>query len=126
MTISAFDQNEAVHLSIAEMGRKYCVTARALRFYEEKNVINPLRCGRARRYRPDDCRRLALILNAKGLGFTLEEIREMIPAFEGHTSSDTLALTRQRCLDQIRHLDKQRAKIDAAIIALEALAEKAR
>jgi len=108
-------------LTITEVCRKYSVTARALRFYESKSLLTPLRYGLARRYRPEDCHRLVLILKAKAFGFTLGEIARMFGVGNAELAPHAMELTRQKCRDQIQWLQSERARIDAAIIELQAL-----
>jgi DNA-binding transcriptional MerR regulator len=104
-------------LSIREMAEEFNVTARALRFYESKGLLSPLRDGVTRVYRPADRQHLALILKGRKLGFTLAEIAQMIDARNGRASRQSLKLTRQKCLDQIAMFEQQIND------SLEALAE---
>ena len=51
----------------------------AIRFYEERGLVAPLRnAGGQRRFRPSDIRRLSFVLIAQQLGFSLEEIIESL------------------------------------------------
>ena len=54
------------------------MTTRTLRFYEQQGLIDPLRRGRTRLYRPADRTRLKLILRGRRLGFSLSEIRDIV------------------------------------------------
>jgi DNA-binding transcriptional MerR regulator len=98
--------------TIGELSREFGVTLRALRFYENKGLISPHRDGLSRLYSPGDRTRLALILKGKKLGFTLGEIRQMIAAEEGDADSETLTLSREKCLEQIELLRRQKAEIE--------------
>jgi len=62
------------HLTIGEVARRFDMTLRALRFYESKGLLRPLRDGQTRFYAPRDLVRVELILKGKQLGFTLTEI----------------------------------------------------
>src|SRR5579872_5168789 len=84
-------------LTIREVARQFGITLRALRFYEAKRLIAPLRRGATRLYRRNDCERLTLILAGRRLGFTLAEIRDLLGKPEGKT----LHLTREQCVAQI-------------------------
>ena len=101
--------------TIGELSREFGVTLRALRFYENKGLISPRRDGLARLYSPGDRTRLALILKGKKLGFTLGEIRQMIAAEEGEADTKTLALSREKCLEQIELLQKQKAELEEGL-----------
>jgi len=68
--------------SIADLAREFEITTRTIRFYEDRGLITPIREGQRRIYRPRDRVRLQLILRGKRLGFSLEEIREMIDLYD--------------------------------------------
>jgi DNA-binding transcriptional MerR regulator len=101
--------------TIGELSREFGVTLRALRFYENKGLIAPHREGLSRLYSQGDRTRLALILKGKKLGFTLGEIRQMIAAEEGDADAKTLGLSREKCLEQIELLKKQKEEIEEGL-----------
>src|SRR5215212_10005592 len=98
--------------TIGELSREFGVTLRALRFYENKGLISPQRDGLNRLYSLGDRNRLALILKGKKLGFTLGEIREMIAIEEGKADSQALTMSREKCLEQIELLKRQKVEIE--------------
>jgi DNA-binding transcriptional MerR regulator len=104
--------------TIGELSREFGVTLRALRFYENKGLISPQREGLSRLYSAGDRTRLALILKGKKLGFTLGEIRQMIAAHEGDGDNKTLSLSREKCLEQIELLKRQKAEIEDGLAEL--------
>src|SRR3954467_9369342 len=62
-------------LPISEVSRRSGVAASALRFYEERGLIESERAGSGhRRYAPPVLRRIAFIVFAQRVGLTLEEI----------------------------------------------------
>ena len=69
-------------LGIAELAREFDVTTRTIRFYEDKGLLSPARKKQRRVYAPRDRVRLRLIMRGKRLGFSLEEIREMIDLYD--------------------------------------------
>jgi DNA-binding transcriptional MerR regulator len=101
--------------TIGELSREFGVTLRALRFYENKGLISPQRDGLSRLYSQGDRTRLALILKGKKLGFTLGEISQMIAVEEGEADSNALTLSREKCLEQIELLKKQKAEIEEGL-----------
>jgi DNA-binding transcriptional MerR regulator len=105
-------------LSIREMAEAFDVTPRALRFYESKGLLRPMRDKGARAYGPADQQHLALILKGRRLGFTLAEIAQMIDARNGRASRQALKLTRQKCLDQIAMFERQIKDALAAVAEL--------
>ena len=72
----------------------------------------------SRLYSQGDRTRLALILKGKKLGFTLGEIRQMIAAEEGEADPKTLTLSREKCLEQIELLERQKAEIEEGLSEL--------
>jgi DNA-binding transcriptional MerR regulator len=107
--------------TIGEVAEQFAVSPRALRFYESKGLMSPLREDGARLYRKKDRERLALILKAKKFGFTLTEIREMIRAQEGRAVGPALMLTRKKCGEQIDLLEQQMEEISQALAELRRL-----
>jgi len=107
-----------VAFTIGELSREFGVTLRALRFYENKGLISPHRDGLSRLYSQGDRTRLALILKGKKLGFTLGEIRQMIAAEEGDADRNALSLSREKCLEQIEMLERQKAEIEEGLSEL--------
>ncbi len=109
---------EHENLTISEIAAKFDVTPRALRFYESKGLLKPAREGRGRIYRRADQQHLGLILKGRKLGFTIAEIGGMIAAEEGHASPRSLRMTREKCQEQIAHLERQLAETTDAVAEL--------
>lgn len=65
-----------------DLRKEFGVTARALRFYQVKGLLNPERKGLARNYDRRDRARLALILKCKRFGLTLQEIRSLLDVYD--------------------------------------------
>lgn len=105
-------------LTIGEMAQTFGMTPRALRFYEDKGLLSPRRVGAARLYSPADRERLALVLKAKGLGFTLGEIRQILAEPDDATASGALSISRRQCFEQIKHLEHRKREIEAALAEL--------
>ena len=64
--------------TIRQLGKEFGLTARAIRHYEEMGLLAPARRGLSRLYSENDRKRLRLILRGRRLGFSLEEIGEML------------------------------------------------
>lgn len=102
--------------TISDLCAEFDVTARALRFYEEEQLIAPERRGTQRIYSHRDRARLAWILRGKRVGFSLGEIREMIDLYDvGEGREVQRRVTIERCRDRIALLEGQKRDIDAAI-----------
>jgi DNA-binding transcriptional MerR regulator len=105
-------------LTISQVADKFGLTPRALRFYESKGLLAPAREGRGRIYTQDDQRHLTLILKGRKLGFTIAEIGQMIAAETGHAVPQSLTMTREKCLEQIEHLESQLRETNEALTEL--------
>jgi DNA-binding transcriptional MerR regulator len=101
--------------TIGEVSKEFSITLRALRFYESKGLITPLRQGAQRLYSAGDRARIGLILSAKELGFTLAEISGMLA--ENGADSE-LTLQPETLLRQIAFMERQHSAIEAALAAL--------
>jgi DNA-binding transcriptional MerR regulator len=118
--IDTVDEAGRDSYSITDLSAEFSVTARALRFYEDEGLIAPSRRGIARIYSKRDRARLAWILRAKRVGFSLSDIREMIDLYDlGDGRKTQREVTIEMCRDRIAFLKGQRADIDSSIEELE-------
>ena len=112
--------SERQEYSIGEMCDSFGVTARALRFYEDEQLIAPERRGTARIYSERDRARLTWILRGKRVGFSLNDIREMLDLYDlGDQQQTQLRVTLERCKQRIAALRRQKDDIDATISELD-------
>ncbi len=107
-------------LTIGEMCAAYQVTARTLRFYEQKELIQPRREGAHRLYDRRARARLQLILRGKRFGFSLEDIRQLLNMYERDgTNAAQLARTHELAVARLAQMEAQRAELDVAIAELK-------
>ncbi|SDY12731.1 transcriptional regulator, MerR family [Citreimonas salinaria] len=107
-------------MTIREMCDAFDVTPRTLRFYEQKELLFPIREGQKRLFTRRDRARLKLILRGKRFGFSLEEIRQLLDLYhvgdQQRTQIEKTYRVAQQRLDDLR---SQRQQIDQAIRDLE-------
>ncbi|MBK0399963.1 MerR family DNA-binding transcriptional regulator [Limibaculum sp. M0105] len=107
-------------MTIGEMCRAFDVTPRALRFYEQKELLNPIREGQNRFYTPRDRARLKLILRGKRFGFSLAEIRDLLELYHlGDGQITQLSATLEAAERHHADLTAKRDELATAITELE-------
>ncbi len=112
---------------IAELAREFNITTRTIRFYEDKNLLLPERQGQRRVYGSRDRVRLRLIMRGKRLGFSLDEIREMIDMYDDDPSEIAqLKLFLAKISERKSVLTQQQADIAAILNELDKLESESR
>ncbi|MEZ5952814.1 MAG: MerR family DNA-binding transcriptional regulator [Hyphomonas sp.] len=112
-SISAADSRT---YTISELAREFGVTPRALRFYEDKDMLHPARDGMMRVYSNRDRARLTIIVRLKRLGLPLADIREILDLYamnDGKRAQTKMML--QKFQKQVKELEVQREDIDTAL-----------
>ncbi len=112
--------------TVSELAREFNLTARAIRFYEDKGLLSPRRVGTTRAYSGEDRVRLQRILCGKRLGFSLREIGEWLDLCEAAQAA-TMDGSRQahpllaKLRRRLAELDRQRTDLDGIIAELRAI-----
>jgi DNA-binding transcriptional MerR regulator len=105
--------------TIRDLAKEFGVSARTLRFYEEKGLVNPRREGQDRLYSRRDRARLKYVMMGKCVGFSLDEIREMLDLYDvGDRQVTQLKVAHDKFGERIARLQRQRDEIDRAIAEL--------
>ena len=115
--------------TIGDLARELAVSTRTIRYYEERGLLRPQRTTNTqqRLYTPGDRVRLKLLLRARGLGFRLDDIRELFEIYDA-THDERLQGQRLRQMiverlsqieAQLRDLTDMRDELRAALATVD-------
>ncbi len=108
--------------SISDLARELDITTRAIRFYEEQNMLSPERRGLERVYSARDKVTLKLILRGKRIGFSLAECKELIELYDPthgnrkqlETFMQKIAQRRTQLAQQLLDIEQMQMELDTA------------
>jgi DNA-binding transcriptional MerR regulator len=108
---------------IAELASEFGITARAIRFYEAKELLSPPRVNGSRVYTRRERARLKLILRAKSIGFSLAEIKQFLDLYGAHGEGrpQQAAFIAERSAALIEELEQKQADVTATLQELREL-----
>lgn len=107
-------------MTIRQMCDAFDVTPRALRFYEAKELLFPIREGQKRWFTRRDRARLKLILRGKRFGFSLENIRQLLDLYDmGDQQATQIRRTYELALERLAEMEAQRDELGIAIAELK-------
>jgi MerR family mercuric resistance operon transcriptional regulator len=111
--------NDAENLTIGAFATAAGVNVETIRFYQHKGLLpTPDRpYGRIRRYGSDDVARVKFVKAAQRLGFSLNEIGELLKLEDGTHCSEAAELAALRVAD-VRARLADLARIEAALSKL--------
>ncbi len=113
--------------TISELASEFGVTSRALRLYEESNLLAPSREGTKRIYAERDRVRLRLIQRGKRLGWSLAEIGESFDLYDSSLGEEAQLTFLLEKLDTRRDmLETQKQDVQLALADLDHIANNAR
>ena len=108
--------------TVPQLSKELAITERTIRFYESKDLIKPKRAGNTRIFNYKDRARLLIILRAKKLGFSLNEIKTYLNLYEVDPSQQSQS---KSALEPISHrlfqLEDQKKEINITINELNIL-----
>ncbi|WP_444933805.1 MerR family transcriptional regulator [Microbulbifer sp. JTAC008] len=109
---------------IGEVSKRANLTVKAIRFYEEKGLIAPpKRQGRYRVYTAEDVEILTLISEAKTLGVTLAELKDVIRYNNGEVDwariSIFLKKVKRKIEAELESLSNKADKVDQCIASID-------
>ncbi len=106
--------------TISELAKHFDVTPRAIRFYEDQDLLSPKRINAQRVYNDGDFVRLKLILRGKRIGFSLAELKQTISLYDTQPDSkaqlqyvlETIDSHRQELLERKQDIETTLADMD--------------
>ena len=107
--------------TIASLSKKFGVSLRTLRFYEQRGILEPGRAGTTRIYSSKDRIKIQLILIGKRLGLSIHQIAKLIDAqpvvHQEEPSAERLlsALSREQIEHQISVLEEKLSSVWTSI-----------
>ncbi|WP_232364459.1 Zn(2+)-responsive transcriptional regulator [Salinimonas lutimaris] len=115
---------ESAHLKIGELATRAGVSVDTIRFYESKGLLNATRRSASgyRLFSEEDLTRLSFIQRAKQVGFTLEEIAELLDLKthpDDHTCEEVKARTQVK-IDKVSQKLAELQRIHRSLIELHA------
>ena len=109
-------------LTIGDLAARTGLSVSAIRFYEEKGLVHPLRSsGGQRRFLRSDIRRLSFVLIAQQLGLSIGEIAaqlKLLPEERAPTQRDWTRISKaiRGTIDaRIAELERTRDRLDGCI-----------
>jgi DNA-binding transcriptional MerR regulator len=105
--------------TIRDLSKEFDVSARTLRFYEEKGLLDPRGAASSGSIRGATARDFAYVLAGKTVGFSLEEVREMLDLYDlGDGQVTQLKVALAKFAERIERLERQKADIDRVVAEL--------
>ncbi len=109
-------------MKIGALAQQFDVTVDTIRFYEKQGLLAtaPRSGAGYRQYGTSDVQRLSFILRAKAIGFSLQQIRELL-AIEDNKSAWVCADVKDKVALKIQEIEQQRAELQRLQQALQQL-----
>ena len=97
-------QNEVRTMKIGELAKRTGLSGTTLRYYESRGLLPPQERTESgyREYDDSSVERVETVLAAKRLGFSLEEIRQMLQVLDEPDRCETIALFAKERVARIR------------------------
>ncbi len=107
-------------MKIGELARLSGVAASRIRFYEANGLLQPAQrqANGYREYTPETLTRLEIILRAQDTGFSLEEIKALLPPDQGNWPHEELLQALRRKVNEIELLEQRLAQSKRRLVAL--------
>lgn len=110
-------------MNVGAAARRSGLPAKTIRYYEDIGLIRPARAGNGYRdYSSDDVHRLAFLRRARGLGFSIEDCRQLMALYrdKSRASHDVRELAKSHVAaieEKVRELESMRGTLQKLILA---------
>ncbi len=106
--------------TITELTREFGISTRTIRFYEDEGLVEPVRRGRTRLFKPADRHLIKQIIRGRRLGFSIAEIRQIIQMYkEPPGEVGQLQLMIDRIKDKREQLRQKRRDLEETLAELD-------
>lgn len=108
-------------MNVGTAARRSGLPAKTIRYYEEIGLIQPARADNGYRdYSADDIHRLAFLRRARGLGFSIDDCRQLMALYrdKSRASQDVRAIARSHVTaieEKLRELQAMRKTLQTLI-----------
>lgn len=111
--------------SISSLAAEFDVTTRAIRFYEEKQLLTPKREGLTRVYSASDRTKLKLIVRGKRLGLSLDDSADIISMYgQPANNKKQLEVLIAKIRDRREDLKRQQKDLELMLLDMLDVEEK--
>lgn len=106
-------------MTIAEVGKKYDLTADTLRYYERIGLIPPVgrNASGNREYLEEDCRWVSFIKCMRNAGLSIESLVEYVTLFQ--QGQQTTAARKELLIEQRKHIVERLEEIQNTLAYLD-------
>ena len=110
-------------MNVGTAARRSGLPAKTIRYYEDIGLIRPARTQNGYRdYPGDDIHRLTFLRRARGLGFSIENCRQLMALYrdKGRASHDVREIAKSHVVaieEKVRELESMRATLQKLIHA---------
>jgi DNA-binding transcriptional MerR regulator len=116
------DEDRRKLYSTTELAAAVGVTPRTVRFYEAQGLLQPQRAGTMRVYTYRDRARLALIRRGKRLGFTLQDIADVLELYGADPEhAEQTRLMRDKARARIGELQEKLKDLQDTLVELRGI-----
>ena len=109
-------------MNIGDVSERSGLTDKTIRYYESIGLVSPLRGDNGyRTFRESDVHKLIFLSRARGLGFSIEDCRNLLQLYENESrsSSEVKSIARQH----LRGIDKKIASLQEMRDSLSVLVD---